>query len=78
MYNNKIKKLAGETMTNHSSTTYNGICCQGCFKLGIKQGKSLAIAEYIKEVDKLFGEHDIDKIEWKVIKAKLQAQMEKQ
>ena len=77
-------------MTKHNSTTYNGICCKGCFKLGIKEGKSLAITEYIKEIDEFISLRTYQNMkelpalvkfmpfEWEELKAKLQAMQEKQ
>ena len=35
----------------HSSTQYNGICCQGCFRLGKKEGYNEAKIEFMKLIN---------------------------
>jgi len=37
-------------------STIGNICCQGCYRMGLEQGKALALADVMKIIDDYFLE----------------------
>ena len=42
-------------------STIGNICCQGCYRMGLEQGKALALADVMKIIDEEFESAKIQK-----------------